>query len=190
MRVVVVGTSGSGKSTFAGRLAVATGLPHVELDLLNWGPDWFDRSKRTPDAFVQSVADATAGPAWVIAGGYRLVRPLTWGRATDLVWLDLPRPLIMRQVVLRSLGRAISRREEFPGCREDWRRLLGPDHPIRFAWTTFHRRRETFTAMTADPAYAHLAVHRCRSRSEVKAALRALTSRRPCRGPEPAPRRS
>ncbi len=61
MRVAVVGTSGSGKATFATRLAALAGLRSIELDVLNWGPGWFDRSKQTPDAFVQSVDDATRG---------------------------------------------------------------------------------------------------------------------------------
>jgi adenylate kinase family enzyme len=35
---VVLGTSGSGKSTFAGRLAAATGIARIELDEINWRP--------------------------------------------------------------------------------------------------------------------------------------------------------
>jgi adenylate kinase family enzyme len=39
-RIVVVGTTGSGKTTMAGQLAGRLGYPHVEQDALNWGPDW------------------------------------------------------------------------------------------------------------------------------------------------------
>jgi len=31
MRIVVIGTSGAGKSTFARRIAARLGLPHIEL---------------------------------------------------------------------------------------------------------------------------------------------------------------
>jgi adenylate kinase family enzyme len=51
MHVMVVGTSGAGKSTFAERLAKAAGLRMVELDLLNWGPNWYNRTAEDPEAF-------------------------------------------------------------------------------------------------------------------------------------------
>ncbi|WP_436796679.1 AAA family ATPase, partial [Escherichia coli] len=38
--VVVVGTSGAGKSTFSAALAARLGCTHVELDRLYWGPGW------------------------------------------------------------------------------------------------------------------------------------------------------
>ncbi|HCU2021331.1 TPA: AAA family ATPase [Pseudomonas aeruginosa] len=40
LRVVVVGTSGAGKSTFSAALAARLGCTHVELDRLYWGPGW------------------------------------------------------------------------------------------------------------------------------------------------------
>lgn len=39
-RIAVVGASGSGKTTFARRLAERLGIPHIELDAIHWGPDW------------------------------------------------------------------------------------------------------------------------------------------------------
>ena len=39
-RIVVVGSTGSGKTTVAKRLAGILGAPYVELDALNWEPNW------------------------------------------------------------------------------------------------------------------------------------------------------
>lgn len=40
-RIVVVGNTGSGKTTLAGQLATLLGVPHVELDALHWWePNW------------------------------------------------------------------------------------------------------------------------------------------------------
>ena len=39
-RTVVVGTTGSGKTTVAAELARRLGVSHVEMDALYWGPDW------------------------------------------------------------------------------------------------------------------------------------------------------
>jgi adenylate kinase family enzyme len=39
-RVLVLGSSGSGKSTFARKLGEITGLPVVHIDQLFWEPGW------------------------------------------------------------------------------------------------------------------------------------------------------
>ena len=60
MKINVVGTSGSGKSTVARQLAEKFALPHIELDKLFWRPQW----QGTPDdEFLAQVLTAiTAGP--------------------------------------------------------------------------------------------------------------------------------
>src|SRR5688572_30807780 len=90
-RVAVVGTSCSGKTTFARALAPRLGAPYTELDVLYWGPDW---SPRPLDEFRARVEAAVSTPSWVIDGNYSIVRDLVWGRATTLIWLDFPFSLI------------------------------------------------------------------------------------------------
>lgn len=177
MRVMVVGISGVGKSTFAARLAEAAGLRVVELDLLNWGPDWYSRTAEEPEAFMQSVDQATLDDGWIVAGGYSKVWPIVWTRAQHLVWLDLPRLQVMWQVIARSLARAASGDDVFPGCSEGFDRLFRADHPIRWAWNNHRRRRESIARAVADPAYAHLTVHRCCTRKEADRVLARLSGR-------------
>lgn len=174
LRVVVVGTSGSGKTTMAGRIANAAGVPLVELDVLNWGPGWYDRSRQEPEAFVAAVDAATSGPGWAVSGGYSLVRRMIWGRATRVLWLDYPRSLVMRQVIGRSFWRAATGSDVFPGCKESFGRWFSAEHPIRWAWATHARRRSTFEALTAEPDFAHLIVHRVRNRAQADAAVKAM----------------
>ncbi|MCU0881651.1 MAG: hypothetical protein MUF14_03165 [Hyphomonadaceae bacterium] len=176
MRIAVIGTSGSGKSTFASRLAQARGVPFIELDLINWRPGWHDRAEREPEAFKADVAEALAQPEWTLAGNYGLVRDMIWAAATHVVWLDLPRPLVMRQVISRSFQRALSGKDVFPGCREGWTRMLHREHPVRWAWDTYARRKESYGARFEDPAFAHLTRLRVCSHAEAKATLAALAS--------------
>ena len=42
MRIVVIGASGAGKTTLARWIAGQLGLPHIELDAINWQPGWRD----------------------------------------------------------------------------------------------------------------------------------------------------
>lgn len=60
LRVLVIGTSGAGKSTFAQALAARTGIAWHELDLINWRPGWYNRHTREPEAFLADVDAATA----------------------------------------------------------------------------------------------------------------------------------
>src|SRR5215217_4539806 len=39
-RIVIIGRTGSGKTTLGRELAAALGIPHVELDALYFGPDF------------------------------------------------------------------------------------------------------------------------------------------------------
>jgi adenylate kinase family enzyme len=45
MRIVVVGTSGAGKTTLARRIADRLQLPHIELDAINWQSEWRDLTR-------------------------------------------------------------------------------------------------------------------------------------------------
>jgi adenylate kinase family enzyme len=175
MRVVVYGTSGLGKSTFASALAKALGVDCIELDLINWRPGWVDRNKTDLASFISDVETAIGAENWVATGSYGRVRARMWERATDVVYLDLPRHLIMWQVIGRSLQRASSGDDAFPGCKEDWPRLLTAEHPIRWAWSTYHGRRKTFETLAKDPAFAHLAIHRCTNRAAVASKLAELS---------------
>jgi adenylate kinase family enzyme len=176
MRVSVIGSSGAGKSTFARKLAAVLGAGHVELDAINWQPGWRGLHEHDPEEFVRRAEAALAGEAWVTDGNYGVVRPVILARATDLVWLDYDRPLVMARVVRRSLTRAVGGRELWPGTgnREDFRRWLQKDHPIRWAWDTFRRRRAQYEALFADPALAHIARHRLRHPSEAEALIEQL----------------
>ena len=102
MRVIVVGTSGSGKSTFASALATAAACPYIELDRLYWGPGW---TAVPPAQFEHAVLAATTGDRWVADGNYSAVRDVLWSRATHVVWLNFGRWTVFSRVLRRTIGR-------------------------------------------------------------------------------------
>src|SRR3972149_10212063 len=83
-RIVVIGTTGSGKTTLARRLSQLLDIPHVELDALNWEPDWV---QAPTEVFRQRTEEALRGEAWLVDGNYSAVRDIVWPRAGTLVWL-------------------------------------------------------------------------------------------------------
>jgi adenylate kinase family enzyme len=171
-RISVVGTSGSGKTTFARQLAERLGLPRIELDALNWGPNWAPAEVET---FRDRVRLATAADAWVCDGNYSAVRPIVLERADTVVWLDLPLRTCLWRVIRRTARRRRSREDLWgSGNRESWRKQLGRDSLIWWVLTTHRRRRREYQERFADPAMAHVRIHRFRSLAEAEAWLAGI----------------
>ncbi len=162
MRVVVVGTSGAGKTSMAKSIASMLNLPCIELDRLHWGSNWEALTATNPEEFVRRVSAATSGEAWVSDGNYDVVRDLIWRRATHLVWLDYSRAVVMYRVIKRSVARALDQEELWAGNREHWRHWLHPSHPIRWAWSTWRGRRLRFEYLLEGAQYRHILVLRLR----------------------------
>ena len=121
-RVSVVGNSGSGKTTLGAALGRAMGVPHLELDSVFHQPDWEPLDR---DEFRRRVGEFVAADRWVVDGNYSSVRDLIWARADTVVWLDLPRHRVMRQILWRTIRRVALRKELWNGNRE---RLGQPVH--------------------------------------------------------------
>jgi adenylate kinase family enzyme len=171
-RVSVVGSSGSGKTTFAARLAARLAVEHIELDAINWGPDW---SPSDPDAFRRAVRAATSGEAWVCDGNYSAVRPIVLERADTVVWLDLPLRTCLARVIGRTSRRIRRGDELWAGNRETWRQLFVGDNAL-FWWllTTHRRRRRDYEERFSAPESSHLRVLRFRSSAEAEAWLASI----------------
>src|SRR5690349_14236388 len=84
-RIMIVGTTGSGKTTLACQLAKRLALSQVDLDALYWNPQW---TPAPPEVFRERVSTALSGDRWVVDGNYQQVRDLIWQRADTFIWLD------------------------------------------------------------------------------------------------------
>ena len=174
-RAAVVGVTGSGKTTLAEALAARLGVPHGEMDALNWQRGWqpIERAE-----FRRRVDAATAAPGWVTDGNYREVRDLVWGRAQALIWLDFPLWVNLWRLLQRSLHRLITREELWNGNREKpiWHMLRrDPEENIlRWQAQTRDTWRERMPSVRAD--YPCLTVLRFGRPVEVERWLRAVPS--------------
>jgi adenylate kinase family enzyme len=173
MRVSVIGSSGSGKTTFGKRLASRLGCPFLELDSVYHQAGW---TQLPDDEFRARVAALLTADAWVCDGNYSAVHSVVRDRATDVVWLDPPKAVVMAQVIWRSVSRGVMRQELWNGNRERISEWLSPEHPIRWAWSRFESKRKDYTARMASPEYAHVRFHRLRSRRAARAFLRTVAA--------------
>jgi adenylate kinase family enzyme len=175
-RIVIIGTSGVGKSTIARTLSATHYLPHVELDALYWAPGW------TPvpaDVFRARVDAATAGDAWVSCGNYSVVRDLLWSRADTFVWLDYSLPRTLWRVVCRTIHRRRTRELLWNTNRESLRKqLFTRDSLFWWVLTTFFKRRREFPPLLAAQSAAGKTALRFRRPRDTAAWLRSLTPAR------------
>ncbi len=136
-RILVIGTSCAGKTTFAAALARRLNLPHVELDALHWGPNWTPR-----DDFVPQVQRAAATDAWVMDGNYKAVRHLTWSRAELIVWLDYEMGVVVGRALRRTIRRAWTQEMLWSTNRESWRlSFLSRESILVWVLSTWRKRR-------------------------------------------------
>ena len=129
-RILVMGSSGSGKSTFAQRLSAITGIPIVSLDALFWKPGWMPSDAAE---FDERVTEAARLPRWIMDGNFTSsgAGDLRRSVADAVVWFDLPRRTCMTGLVTRiatSYGRV--RPEMAPGCPEKFDLEF-----FRYVWT-------------------------------------------------------
>ncbi len=156
-RIVVVGSTGSGKTTLARQLAQWLDLPHVELDALHWEANWIE----APDeVFRQRAAHAISGERWVVDGNYSAVRDIIWPRTDTIVWLDYSLGLILRQLARRTMRRVFTREELWNGNRESLPNALSPNDKSLFVWAVkkYRQRKREYPILFRQPQYAHLQV--------------------------------
>jgi adenylate kinase family enzyme len=170
-RYVVVGTSGSGKTTFARELASIVDGCHVELDALHWGPNW---TPRTTPEFEAGVRARTTGERWVADGNYSAVRHVVWARATDIVWLNFGRTVVFSRVIRRTLRRGATRQELWSGNRESLRMaLFSKESILLWSFNTFAKNRVKFAAARDSGEHPHLRWHELRTPREARRFLQS-----------------
>jgi adenylate kinase family enzyme len=163
-RIVVVGTTGAGKSTLARKLSHLLDVPHVELDALSWEAGWVTAPT---EVFRQRVEDALAGDAWVVDGNYGNVRDLVWPKATAVVWLDHPLRVVAWRLFRRTLRRSLTREELWNGNRERFfTQFFTRDSLFLWLLKTYWRRRRTYPLLLKQPEHSHLMVIHMRSQRE------------------------
>ena len=175
-RVIVVGSSGSGRTTLARGISQALGSPHIELDAIRPGPNWTE----PPDAiFREKVGDATQEDIWVVDGNYSIARDVLWPKATTLIYLDYSVGVIMRRLIARTLRRNIKREVLWNGNKEnilDNFKIFSNESMIAYLLKNHWRHRRDFTRLFEHPDYAHVQKLRFRTPRATEEWLKGLAS--------------
>ncbi len=162
-RVLILGRTGSGKTTLARELAAALDVPHVELDSLYFGPDF---SRAPLPVLRERTTEAIAGERWVTDGNKSAVRDLVWPRADTVIWLDYPFYVSVWRLAKRARSRtsSLSAQAAESGSRSGLpKQMLSAARGVLTALRSHRGQRQEYPRMFGLPANQHLAVARLRS---------------------------
>ncbi|MEO8514171.1 MAG: adenylate kinase [Ignavibacteria bacterium] len=152
-KIVIVGSSGSGKTTFAGRLSQLTKIKQYEIDSMFWKPNWVQTGD---EEFRGLVGDVTCRDEWIIDGNYRRVQDLTVGRANTVIWLDMNLPRIMYRVTLRTAGRLVSKKPLWHNNRESLKTTFSKDSIILYSLNNYRSKKRWYNRLINNEELKHV----------------------------------
>lgn len=116
MKILVIGSGGAGKSTFAQRLGRILGLEVIHLDSFYWSPGWVEMPK---DKWRTVVEDLLKRDSWIMDGNYGGTLDIRLAACDKVIFLDVPRLICLSRVLKRAaLYRKERRPDMAPGCPE------------------------------------------------------------------------
>lgn len=86
-RVMIIGCSGSGKSTFSRKLNEMTQLPLIHLDQKYWKPNWVEPSK---EEWRKTISGIVQEEEWIMDGNFSGTWDLRIPRADTIIFIDKP----------------------------------------------------------------------------------------------------
>lgn len=162
-RILILGRTGSGKTTLARELALVLGVSHIELDSLYFGADF---SRAPLPVLRERTSAAIEGDRWVADGNKRAVRDLVWPRADTIIWLDYPAYVSLWRLARRARSRMFElgakaaqtgRRTSLP------KQMLAAARGVLTALRSHRGQRREYPRLFSERANEHLVVARLRS---------------------------
>lgn len=173
-KINVVGTSGSGKSTFSRMLATKLGHPYIEMDTMFWKANWQESSDAE---FFSALENSLFQDTWVLDGNYNRTAEIKWADIDQVIWIDYSFSRTVYQAVKRAFIRSVTKTElwENTGNIETFTKsFFSRDSIIVWTLKTYKRNRVRYTEMFNDPRYRHIEFVRLTSPKMAKAYIDKL----------------
>jgi adenylate kinase family enzyme len=164
-KVLVIGSGGAGKSTFARDLGTLLNIDVIHLDALYWHPGWVE----TPRTEWRKVIEGLVRrDAWIIDGNYSNTLDFRLEACDTVIFLDMARFICLWRVLARAIR---YRGRTRPDMAEGYHERLDLGF-ICWVWGYKRRTRPQIIEILRQSAQSKQVIW-FRSRAEVK---RFLTS--------------
>jgi adenylate kinase family enzyme len=162
---IVIGTSGSGKTTAAATLAKELGCYLIDCDNINWLPNWVEKEH---GLFAEELAVQMRREAWVMDGNYARVRELTFAQAEAILWLDMGFWTCLGRVFWRTFRRAWTGERLWESQNKESLLMFFSRQGLPW-WviSTWRRRRNNTDALMKSGQYPQLRWIRLRDKKQV-----------------------
>jgi adenylate kinase family enzyme len=173
-RIIVIGTTSSGKSTLAERIAKRLDMDFIELDALHWEPGW---QEAPLEVFRVRVETAIKAERWIVAGNYHVVRDLIWPKAEAVIWLDYSLLRIFWQLTCHTFKRWWTQEPLWGTNRERlWVhfKLWSQESLFHWLFKTYWRRKRETPELLALPEHRHLKLIRFKHPRESQKWLKTI----------------
>lgn len=135
-RILVIGSSGAGKSTFAIHLSQRVKIPVIHLDFHHWNAGWVETPK---DEWRKKVEELIKGESWIIDGNFSSTLDIRLAACDTVIFLDMSRSLCLWRVLKRLfMYRKRKRPDMAEGCFERFDFEF-----IKYVWNFPNRSRQT-----------------------------------------------
>jgi len=148
-KIIISGTSCTGKTTLGRHLSERLGLKQIDLDDLHFLPNW---EMKDPDIFIADVQAAIEGEEeWIVSGSYQSkLKDSLWPQANIIIWLDLPLRTILSRYFRRTYRRIVHKEV---CCGENYETLshvLFKDNMLLHIFKTYWAKKRRLASWRSD----------------------------------------
>jgi adenylate kinase family enzyme len=168
-KILIIGSSGAGKSVLSRRLHEVMRLPVIHLDKHYWRPGWTDPPK---EEWQKRIAELLQQDEWIMDGNFGGTLEQRLKACDTVVFLDLPRHVCTWRVlkrVLNSYGR--TRSDLADGCPEHL------DVPFLIWVWNFPKRSRPKVLERIEKVSDQVRIYRLKNNREVEAFVTAIKTK-------------
>jgi adenylate kinase family enzyme len=140
-KIIITGTTCSGKTTLGKKLSKRLNIRQVDLDDLYFLPNWIEKDRKQ---FINDVsAETSSNDEWIITGGYQTVlKDSVWKEASTIIWLDYPLGLIIHRYFIRTTKRLVYKEKCCGENYETFWRVFSRNSLFFWIFKSYWRRKK------------------------------------------------